>query len=218
MFEIAEFLKENRLIIVNEWAERLHSEGGKDYLNRPIEELLRTTSDAFDAYCDIIIFNDYKRIDKFINKIAKKRLREGFSLSEIQKAFGLFAYIVIDSLSNNPCALSVNELAVVVKQIIECQSYAINNFSERFQQMYTDDVVEYNKRLEAAERLKEIVNMANTVAHELRNPLTIVGGFSRRLVNSLEKEREQLSIVVNAVEELEKNLAKIIDLKNKPGD
>ena len=63
--------------------------------------------------------------------------------------------------------------------------------------------------------------MADRVAHDLRNPLTAVGGFSRRLYNKMaddDPDKKYLAIVVEAVKALESNISKIIKIaaEDKP--
>jgi signal transduction histidine kinase len=59
--------------------------------------------------------------------------------------------------------------------------------------------------------------MANRVAHDLRNPLTAVGGFSRRLYKKMaddDPDKKYLAIVVEAVKALENNISRIIKIAN----
>ena len=60
--------------------------------------------------------------------------------------------------------------------------------------------------------------MANRVAHELRNSLTIVGGFARRLQTKMsdsDPNKSYLKMIVGEVMLLENKVAKIIKLKNE---
>jgi PAS domain S-box-containing protein len=60
------------------------------------------------------------------------------------------------------------------------------------------------ERLNAAERMAALGEMASKVAHEIRNPLISVGGFARRLEKRLEGEpHEHARIIVEEVERLE---------------
>ena len=45
----------------------------------------------------------------------------------------------------------------------------------------TEELREKGRQLIEAERLAALGKIANRVAHELRNPLTVIGGFSRRI-------------------------------------
>jgi signal transduction histidine kinase len=63
--------------------------------------------------------------------------------------------------------------------------------------------------------------MANRVAHDLRNPLTVIGGFVRRLQDRLPDDdlsREYLEIVFSEVKVLESKVAEIIRIEDSEGN
>jgi signal transduction histidine kinase len=65
------------------------------------------------------------------------------------------------------------------------------------------------KKLIAAEKLSALGKLTADIAHEIRNPLTAVGGFARRLNKSLPqetKEKKYAKIIVREVARLEKVL------------
>ena len=84
---------------------------------------------------------------------------------------------------------------------------------EEIVQERTAELEEKNKKLIVAERLAAIVQMANRIAHECRNSLTMIGGFARR-VNAKTAEddpkKKYLKMIVNEVRILEKKVSDII--------
>jgi signal transduction histidine kinase len=68
-------------------------------------------------------------------------------------------------------------------------------------------------RLAEAERLAALGRLTAEIAHEIRNPLTALGGYGRRLLRtvSLEGERECARIVVEEAARLERLLKDVLD-------
>lgn len=64
----------------------------------PVCRPVQTTSDACDAFCQVLADNDYTRINHFISEINRIRLEAGFPLADVQKAFELFRGIVVPIL------------------------------------------------------------------------------------------------------------------------
>lgn len=60
--------------------------------------------------------------------------------------------------------------------------------------------------------------MANRVAHELRNPLTVVGGLARRLYEKTpddDPNKKDLKIILREAKVLENKVSEIINIENK---
>lgn len=77
---------------------------------------------------------------------------------------------------------------------------------------------ETQDRLVRSERLAVIGNMAAYIAHEIRNPLVTIGGFARAILRDYADHKgvkQNLEIVVDEVNRLEKILANIMDF-SKP--
>lgn len=84
------------------------------------------------------------------------------------------------------------------------------------------DISEYKlieERLLQSERLAAVGNTVSHIAHEIKNPLAIIGGFARQLqkADSLgDKERQKLNIITEEVERLEAMIAEMRDFVRRP--
>ncbi len=76
----------------------------------------------------------------------------------------------------------------------------------------TDALKKSQDKLVQAEKLAALGRMTADVAHEIRNPLTAIGGFARRLAKSSagEKEKERVEVIVHEVDRLEKILRDVL--------
>jgi PAS domain S-box-containing protein len=144
-FSLETFHHRNRSKIIQEWVKRLHSEVGDQYASRPVTELMDTVSEAFEADYHVLVQGDYKYINKFIDKITEMRLKSGFLLSDVQKAFELYRSIALPLLAEET---SIPEFFESVDKINRCLAYTIHRFSDHFQNMHEKQIVEHNRRLE----------------------------------------------------------------------
>lgn len=70
------------------------------------------------------------------------------------------------------------------------------------------------ERLIEAEKLAALGEMAAGMAHEIRNPLVSIGGFTRRLLRSMQEDSPQrvyVQVIINEVTRLEKTLGEVLD-------
>lgn len=80
------------------------------------------------------------------------------------------------------------------------------------------DVRRTEGRLAEAERLAALGRLTAEIAHEIRNPLTALGGYGRRLLRavSTDAEREYARIVVAEATRLESLLRDVLDYSSPP--
>lgn len=81
------------------------------------------------------------------------------------------------------------------------------------------NLADARERLIRGERLAAVGEMAAKLAHELKNPLITIGGFSRRLLKSLAAESSEYryaDIISKEVFRLERMLTDILSFSSKP--
>jgi two-component system sensor kinase FixL len=84
------------------------------------------------------------------------------------------------------------------------------------------DITEYQEmqdRLLQSERLTAVGNTVTHIAHEIKNPLLIIGGFARQLIKIPgldDKSRQKLNIIAEEVSNLEAMVAEMRDFVRLP--
>jgi len=81
----------------------------------------------------------------------------------------------------------------------------------------TQQIQQAQDKLIQAEKLAALGRLSADIAHEIRNPLTALGGFGRRLLKSAitEKQKEYAQIVVSEVDRLEKILRDVLTFSHE---
>ncbi|MDY6952210.1 MAG: PAS domain S-box protein [Thermodesulfobacteriota bacterium] len=77
----------------------------------------------------------------------------------------------------------------------------------------TAELLKKSRQLAQAEKLAVLGQMANRVAHELRNPLTAIGGFAKRMNDQARDDdpnKQYLEMIVERVMTMEEKVAEII--------
>ncbi|MFH0822589.1 MAG: ATP-binding protein [Pseudomonadota bacterium] len=175
------WLESEAQAIIDEWVDRL-SLMSPSYRKRPRTELYGTVAEAFNANLEFLSSGGLSRIQRFIDFITEKRLETGFPLSDVQKAFELFRFVVIRRLREQR---RFRLLAESVEPINSCLSYTIHRFSDHFQQMHEKSIQAHARNLEdeiaartaeladSERRYKTLVEEINDGYFVIRNKLII---------------------------------------------
>lgn len=109
---------------------------------------------------------------------------------------------------------------VLARQELQAAHKELAHFSKELEKMVQEkslELEEKNIQLIEAERLAALGRISNRVAHDLRNPLTVVGGFARRLYENISDDdlnKKYLGIILSEVKVLESKLSEIIKIKD----
>ncbi len=152
---LKEILESYKDEIIRDWARQLHEGVSPRYSDRTVDELIRTITDSYEANYTVLVGEDFTKLDTFIERITRVRLRGGFTLPEVQKAFELYRTILL------PIVMREMEPSLqlsALQKINSCLSYTILRFSDFFQSLHEKVITDYAKDLELAveERTAEL--------------------------------------------------------------
>lgn len=102
--------------------------------------------------------------------------------------------------------------ALLGKPYEDLKGDELNILERRFHRL-TEEVVSSREQLVQAEKLSALGRLTANVAHEIRHPLTSIGGFARRLHKKLSAEtteKEYAEIIISEVDNLEKILRNVL--------
>ncbi len=144
-FSWEDFLHRHRQKVIDTWVRKLKTQVSTHYAQRSVMELNRTVGNAYDSFGQVILNNDFTKINAFINEITRIRLEAGFPLDDVQKAFELFRQIITPVLIiESPKEILGSNL----KKTNSCLAYTIHRFSNHFQKVHEKYLKEYAQRLE----------------------------------------------------------------------
>ena len=192
----------------------------------------KPTVDSYSGECfltgKIVIVNEAKEIDKPISTtLLVGENIESFAVTPIKSEGNIIGVLVTASKKKNYFHTRYNDviyiianqigLAIKISQLYD-EIYAFSRELEKKVQERTRKLEEKSKQLVEAERLAVLGKMANMVADECRNSLTVIGGFSRRLYKRTpdgDPRKKDLGIIVEEVSALESKVSKIVKIGNK---
>ncbi len=153
--ELKEILLAYRQEINLKWSYALHTHYGERYSQEPFEEVLAINLEAIDANQAAVAERDFSGLDKFIERIARKRFAGGFTLSDVQMAFEHYRTITLPILTKE---LPAQELLPALERLNHCLAYTIIKFSDYFQSLHEKALREHAQNLEeeVVKRTKEL--------------------------------------------------------------
>jgi sigma-B regulation protein RsbU (phosphoserine phosphatase) len=192
----------------------------------------KPTVDSYSGECfltgKIVIVNEAKEIDKPISTtLLVGENIESFAVTPIKSEGNIIGVLVTASKKKNYFHERYNDviyiianqigMAIKISQLYD-DIYAFNRELERKVEERTKKLEEQSRQLVEAEKYAALGKMANMVADECRNSLTVVGGFSRRLYRKTpddDPRKKDLGIVVKEVAVLERKVSKIVKIGEK---
>jgi phosphoserine phosphatase RsbU/P len=173
----------------------------------------------------IIIVNDAEHIDKPIstNLIVNENIK-AFALCPIKVEGETIGVLGTGSKKkdyfherfNDMIYIIANQIGIAIRiSKLYGELYSLSRDLENKVKERTEELEKRTKQLIAAERRAAYVEMSSIIAHELRNSLTIVGGFTRRLYERIiddDPDKREFKIIIDEVRVLEEKVSKIINM------
>jgi len=192
----------------------------------------KPTSDSYSGECfltgKMIIINDAGKIDKPISTtLLVGESIQSFAVTPIEAEGTIIGVLVTSSRKKNYFHERFNDLIYIIANQIGTairisqlygKAYAVSQQLERTVQERTQELDEKGKQLIEAERLAALGKMADKVADQCRNSLTIIGGFSRRLYEKTPEDdpkKRDLKLIVEQVMVLEDKVSRIVDFERE---
>jgi sigma-B regulation protein RsbU (phosphoserine phosphatase) len=176
----------------------------------------------------IVMINDAEEIDKPISTtLLVGEDIKSFAVVPIQVEEKTIGVLVTASRRKNHFHERFNDViciiasqigaAITISQLYDESRKFGQELEERLRER-TERLEEKAKQLVQAERLAARGKIANRVADECRNSLTIVGGFARRLYENApdhDPDKEYLEIIVREIKNLEDKVSQITKIGNE---
>lgn len=131
--ELSPLLERHHAQIVDTWVFHLLSDASSRYSEESEEDLRPLVDRAASAFRLALSGNDWSELNSFVDTIARRRLKEGFTLSEVQRAFIVYALTLVPILA---VEANAKELTPVLLQVLRCVSRTVEQFSEYFQGLH----------------------------------------------------------------------------------
>jgi PAS domain S-box-containing protein len=164
--DVKQFFHQRHEKIVDEWFNSLHSDPSIRYHKEPAEDLKNRITTAALAFRRAILEDDLSDLKNFITQIAQMRFRQGFRVSEVQKAFELYRQTLIPLLFED---LETEQLSPMILKLQDCMFYTTTHFSEFFQGIHEEFLRHHTEILE-----KEIDTRTHELAESRQKYKTLV--------------------------------------------
>lgn len=164
--DVRQFFHQRHEQIVSTWFDTVYRDLSIRYHNEPAEDLKHRMNAAALAFRRVIVSDDWTDLKAFITMIARQRFKEGYKVSEVQKAFEFYRETLIPLVFSE---IDPGERKPLLMKLHTCMVYAITQFSEYFQSIHDRFMRDHTKILE-----KEIEIRTHELSESRKKYMTLV--------------------------------------------
>lgn len=169
---------------------------------------------ASDLTLGFAAFVSLKEVNSLVGSIIRRdRRQRAVTAFILISAFALIMLGITKRIERVTRSISdFSRQALLGKPYEEMKGDELHILEERFHRL-TEEVVASREQLVQAEKLSALGRLTANVAHEIRHPLTLIGGFARRLGKKFPAdtpEKEYTQIISSQVDNLEKILRNVL--------
>ncbi|EEG77084.1 ATP-binding protein [Dethiobacter alkaliphilus] len=147
---------------------------------------------------NVLLFASLLYIRHYFNKL--KSIEQRVKLSIIAGSLGIIWMTIVIAILYGERMVEPFIIFLLIFLIIQCLATAISVYF--FEKNKLDTSI--NKELKKLERLETVSEIAASISHEVRNPLTTIGGFLQLLKDSKLPEEKRQTYIELCLEELDR--------------
>jgi PAS domain S-box-containing protein len=138
------YLKQEKSSLVQAWIEKFN-ETTSGYYEINLDQLIGSTSAAFDAFCDTIENNDFNPMKAYLENMTKDGKFKGISFAETQQAFRNVTYILFPVLTKRYHGDNLLAILIRVNHVIDMIIFYLSRY---FQESHAQKLKNYANKLE----------------------------------------------------------------------
>ena len=150
--DFVRYLKQEKPSLVQAWIKKFN-ETTAGYYKINLDQLIGSTSAAFDAFCDTIENNDFNPMKAYLERMTKDGKFKGISFADTQQAFRNVTYILFPVLTKRYHGDNLLTILIRVNHVIDMIIFYLSRY---FQESHAQKLKNYANKLEEEVKKRNI--------------------------------------------------------------